>query len=251
MQTATWLTSRELAEAAGRWDIRLLSDDDGEYFCRVLLASDGVRFVSGPKVLYRLTPSSRLSHVGMSDKKKYALLLSMQLHIRYIRSLEESERVRLACVTYLQNWLLWFYPESPDLVAELEKLAESLGYKLNPPELSWKYSWMKPLLGWGAAKRAQILLPQIKSSMMRSWDKTMYGLTGAITERFLDCGNRQDGATSVDQHLLRRLLEFAVQGIRSGGNMIVVSAFRLMDFAMQAVGQAAFCADIKHFDTDG
>lgn len=32
--------------------------------------------------------------------------------------------------------------------------------------------------------------------------------------------------------------------------MIVVSAFRLMDFAMQAVGQAAFCADIKHFDTD-
>ena len=36
MQTATWLTSRELAEAAGPWDTRLLSDDDGEYFCRVL-----------------------------------------------------------------------------------------------------------------------------------------------------------------------------------------------------------------------
>ena len=45
MQTATWLTSRELAEAAGSWDTRLLSDDDGEYFCRVLLASEGSRFV--------------------------------------------------------------------------------------------------------------------------------------------------------------------------------------------------------------
>ena len=53
MQTASWLISRELAEAAGPWDIRLLGDDDGEYFCRVLLASEGVRFVPESKVYYR------------------------------------------------------------------------------------------------------------------------------------------------------------------------------------------------------
>ena len=40
MQTASWLVSRELTEAAGPWDTRLLGDDDGEYFCRVLLASE-------------------------------------------------------------------------------------------------------------------------------------------------------------------------------------------------------------------
>ena len=38
MQTATWLVSRELAEAAGPWDTRLLGDDDGEYFSRVINA---------------------------------------------------------------------------------------------------------------------------------------------------------------------------------------------------------------------
>src|SRR5271168_1163157 len=43
MQTATWLVSRELTEAAGPWDTRLSHDDDGEYFCRVILGSDGVR----------------------------------------------------------------------------------------------------------------------------------------------------------------------------------------------------------------
>ena len=53
MQTATWLTSRELAEAAGPWDTRLHSDDDGEYFCRVLLASEGTRFVPGTGVFYQ------------------------------------------------------------------------------------------------------------------------------------------------------------------------------------------------------
>ena len=30
MQTASWLVSRELAEAAAPWDGRLLGDDDGE-----------------------------------------------------------------------------------------------------------------------------------------------------------------------------------------------------------------------------
>ena len=94
MQTATWLTSRELTEAAGPWDTRLLSDDDGEYFCRVLLASEGTRFAPEARVFYRITQSSRLSHIGASDRKKDAMLVSMKLHIQYLRSLEDSERVR-------------------------------------------------------------------------------------------------------------------------------------------------------------
>jgi glycosyltransferase involved in cell wall biosynthesis len=176
MQTATWLVSRELTEAAGSWDVRLLSDDDGEYFCRVLLASEGVRFVSGAKVFYRVTPSSRLSYVGMSDRKKEALLVSMQLHIKYIRSLEESDRVRAVCMTYMQNWLLNFYPERPDLVAQLETVAGSLGRRLEVPRLRWKYAWIRPLFGWGAAKRAQLFLPQVKASLKRYWDRAMYRL---------------------------------------------------------------------------
>jgi glycosyltransferase involved in cell wall biosynthesis len=58
MQTASWLVSRELAEAAGPWDTRLLGDDDGEYFRRVLLASDGVRFVPEAKIYYRSSASA-------------------------------------------------------------------------------------------------------------------------------------------------------------------------------------------------
>jgi GT2 family glycosyltransferase len=176
MQTATWLTSRELTKAAGAWDVRLFVDDDGEYYCRVLLASDGVRFVPDAKVFYRITPSTRLSHIGQSDKKKDAQLLSMQLHVKYLRSLEESERVRAACLTYLQNWLINFYPERPDIVQELEELATSLGGRLEMPRLRWKYAWIKPLFGWGPAKYAQIALPQLKLALLRSWDKTMYKL---------------------------------------------------------------------------
>src|SRR5437870_7618103 len=70
MQTATWLVSRELTEVAGPWNTQLLGDDDGEYFCRVLLASDGVRFVREAKVFYRMSGFNCLSYIGRSDRKK-------------------------------------------------------------------------------------------------------------------------------------------------------------------------------------
>ena len=176
MQTATWLTSRELTEAAGPWDNRLVSDDDGEYFCRVLLASAGTRFVPEARVFYRVTPSSRLSHIGNSDKKKDALLQSMKMHIQYLRSLEDSERVRKACLAYLQNWYPTFYPERPDLVAEAQSLAANLKGHLQEPSLRWKFAWMKPLFGWKTAKWAQMALPHFKASCIRHFDKAMYQL---------------------------------------------------------------------------
>ena len=176
MQTATWLVSRELTQAAGPWDTRLWVDDDGEYFCRVILKSDGVRFVPGAKVFYRRPVSENLSFIGQSDEKMKALLLSIRMHIGYLRSLEDSPRVRTACLIYLQGVLPFFYPEKLDLVAESEQLAADLGGKLEIPRLSWKYAWIQKVFGWSAAKRAQLGYNKLKGSMMRSWDKALFHL---------------------------------------------------------------------------
>lgn len=176
MQTATWLVSRELTEAAGPWDSRLMGDDDGEYFCRVLLASNGVRFVPGTKVFYRITNSSRWSYIGRSNEKMEAQALSMQLQIDYLRAMEDSERVRAACLNYLQTWFIHFYPERRALVKQLEELAVTLGGRLEAPRLSWKYIWIQKLLGWDVAKRTQVCYNQCKSYMLRLWDRVMYSL---------------------------------------------------------------------------
>jgi glycosyltransferase involved in cell wall biosynthesis len=174
MQTATWLVSREISEAAGPWDTRLLGDDDGEYFCRILLASEGTRFVPESKVFYRMAGAASLSYIGTSDRKRDAQWLSMKLHIGYLRSLEDSERVRAACVQYMQTWLVYFYPERPDLVQEMGDLARSLGGTLVPPRLSWKYSWIDAIFGRKLAKRAQRFLPGIRWSVERWRDKTLF-----------------------------------------------------------------------------
>src|SRR5208283_2756679 len=135
MQTATWLVSREVTETAGPWDTRLLGDDDGEYFSRVLLASCGSRFVPEAKVYYRMSGAGSLSYIGSSDKKKEAQWLSMKLHIEYLRSLDDSIRARAACVTYMQNWMTFFYPERLDIFEQASQLAQELGGQLRIPQL--------------------------------------------------------------------------------------------------------------------
>jgi hypothetical protein len=161
----------------------MLVDDDGEYFCRVLLQSDGVRFVPGARVYYRATGGSSLSYIGRSDKKREAQLRSMELHIGYLRSLDDSPWVRAACVKYLQNWLIFFYPERLDLVRRAEQIARDLGGELTIPYLSWKYSWIKSFFGWNMAKHAQVLLPRVKWALARNWDKALFRIENRTVAR--------------------------------------------------------------------
>jgi glycosyltransferase involved in cell wall biosynthesis len=179
MPPATWLVPRELTQAAGPWDTRLSLDDDGEYFCRIILASDAIRFVPDAKVFYRASGFRSLSSIDESEKKLISQFLSMQLHVGYVRSLEDSERVRAACLNYLQSRFLRFYPERVTFVKQLEELAAILGGRLGVPQLPWKYSWMQKVFGWKAAKRARQYYNRCKSAAIRFWDKILFHVEGS------------------------------------------------------------------------
>ncbi len=175
MQTAAWLVSRELTEAAGTWDVRLRgNDDDGEYFCRVLLASDGVQFVPDAKVYYRVFGYDSLSYIGASNQKREALWLSMQLHIGYLRSLEDSPGSRAACVDYLQRNLFYFYPNRPDITKQAQQMARDLGGELGFPHLSWGYAQIRNVIGWTLTKRLAMEVRTLRKSVRKASDKTLF-----------------------------------------------------------------------------
>jgi len=179
MQTATWLVSRTLTDAAGPWNSELTLDDDGEYFARVLLASEGTHFLGEARVFYRSTASDRVSVMGRSGRKQDSLFLSMCLQIRYLRSLDDGAATRAACVRYLQRFLFDFHPERPDIVSRMQTLAAELGGHLDYPRSSAKYAWIEKCFGWNAAKKAQIAAPQLRAGVIRSWDCLMYQLESA------------------------------------------------------------------------
>ena len=176
MQTATWLVSRELTEAAGPWDTRLSLDDDGEYFCRVVLASNAIRFVADAKVFYRQQGSDRLSSIDRSDKKLESQFLSMQLHVDYLRSFEDSERVRTASLTYLQTWFGWFFEERRDLASQLERLAATLGGRLGGPNVTLEVSLDSKALWLDRGKRGRQRWNRCKSFVTQVWDKVSVSL---------------------------------------------------------------------------
>jgi O-antigen/teichoic acid export membrane protein/glycosyltransferase involved in cell wall biosynthesis len=176
MQTSTWLVSRRLTEAAGPWSTKLSVDDDGEYFCRVLLASDGIRFVPDAKVYYRYSGVGGLNYIGGSNRKMDSFWRSMQLHIAYLRSLDDSEEARAACITYLQTNLIYFYAARRDIAEQMERKAKELGKGLNPPRLSRKFAWLKTFIGWKLATRAQLFMPHIKWEVVSFWDKVLFRL---------------------------------------------------------------------------
>ena len=177
MTDHSWLVSREVTEDAGPWDTRLLRDNDGEYFARVLLASAGTRFVPGAKAYYRMSGSGSVSHIGTSNKKKDSKWLSMRLHIGYLRSVDDSQRARKACVAYLQNWMGTFYPERMDIFEDASRLAGELGGQLDVPRWPWKYDPILAVFGWQRARRAHLVLSGLRHSVYASWDKALFRLS--------------------------------------------------------------------------
>jgi glycosyltransferase involved in cell wall biosynthesis len=172
MAIESWLVSRELVEVVGPWDTTLSADDDGEYFCRLVCASDGIMFVPDSRSYVRKANLDSLSKGLASKHRLESQFHSMRLQIRNVLNLEDSPRVRSACLTYLQRWLIHFYPARTNLVTQMEKLAVDLGGHLEVPRLPWKYKWIQRLFGWDAAKRASSLYNRWKSYVTRGWDKS-------------------------------------------------------------------------------
>jgi len=178
MSIESWLVSRKLTEMAGPWDERLSMDDDGEYFRRVVTLSEQIIFVVEAKSYCRTgNINSISSDLIMSNKKLDSQFVSMCQHIESLRRLEDSERARGACLKYLQRWLIYFYPERQDIVEKMSKLAKELGGSLLCPALSWKYSLASNFLGWGAARKAQFMLPKVRVQACKIYDGLLYRLS--------------------------------------------------------------------------
>jgi hypothetical protein len=145
-------------------------------FCRVLTKSENVKFVPAARSYYRQCNPKSLSR-GISDKACESLFLSTSLCIGYLRSLEDSERIRAASLIFLQENLIFFYPDQTAILEKANALAKELGGKLTPPALKWKYSLIKKFFGWRMTKKAPRVIPMYKVLIRRNWDKLLYNLS--------------------------------------------------------------------------
>ena len=176
MHPATWLVSRRLSELAGPWDEMLSFDDDGEFFCRVVAVSNGVKFVPEAKCFYRVGNIDSLSW-RRNDKALDSLFLSTTLCIDHLLALENTERTKNACLTLLQHSFGFFPPEGRHLIDKSNALARSLGGNILLPKESQLFFLTRHVIGWRWAEYLKTTLWKIEISICKNWDKYLYDLS--------------------------------------------------------------------------
>ena len=156
MHPAAWLVPRRITEKAGLWNENLLSnpDDDGEYFCRVVLASNGVKFCWGAKTYYRSGISNSLS--GLRSRIAWeSIFRTLEINTNRLLEVEDSQRVRYACATRVQRFIYEVYPEMPDLQKKAEMLVQQLGGADVKPFGGPGFQLVSRMLGWQRTKQIQ------------------------------------------------------------------------------------------------
>ncbi len=149
-----WLVPRQIAEKAGSWNEGLSLNDDGEYFCRVLLASRGVTFCRGAKAFYRSgilgSLSGSRSHIAWNS-----YFHSLELCMNHLLAREDSLRTRHACATFFQRFIYEVYPDVPELWKNAEAKVQQLGGSDLKPFGGPMFKLLSHIVGWEQAKRIQ------------------------------------------------------------------------------------------------
>ena len=127
MQTACWLTPRKLIQNSGGWNESLLKNpnDDGEFFCRVLLQSESIFFAEKATVYYRKPAASNVSRQISSIAVNSQLESYKQYEVHILKKVD-SEKIRNAIANNYVYFIYKYDRAFPDLC----KLAENYVYQL-------------------------------------------------------------------------------------------------------------------------
>jgi len=154
MQTACWLTPREIIENSGLWNESLKHNpaDDGEFFCRVLLQSKGVEFCNDGRVFYRASTNHTLSRQTCPEAV-LSLYSNCELYELHLLKVEDTGRTRHACLMNYVNFIYRFHPEYPELIAKARNRIRQLGFKRMPPYGGKYFKCLSQFVGFENALR--------------------------------------------------------------------------------------------------
>lgn len=123
-----WLIPKTIIEKAGLWNENLSLHDDGEFMCRVLLASKGNVFVENTVVYYRQSATS-LSRHNQSYKAAKSALLVYKSYQKEILKFQDSKLTRRLLARNFSKFIYEYYPAHARLINEAYSEINELGVK--------------------------------------------------------------------------------------------------------------------------
>jgi glycosyltransferase involved in cell wall biosynthesis len=155
IQPNAWLCPKTIIDKAGNWDETISLDDDGEFFCRVVLNSSGIVYAfEGVNFYRKFKNNSSLSSFRTYKGGKSEL---KSVTSKYINCTKVLDNVLVRDVFSKQFWAVAFnnYPQYSDIHKEASRMAKKLSTKkLYPLEIGGhKIELFRKIFGWKLAKR--------------------------------------------------------------------------------------------------
>ncbi len=154
VQPACYLIPRRIAETIGPWNTDLTLDDDGEYFTRVLLASEAVHYVPTAKIYYRSGRTSSLAHAHNSAALR-SRWLSCRAQVQAVFRHNKTNETERAAAARITRFLRDSFPLVPKCRRDAREWLEQLPAIELPAENSPRYEWIARWFGWRIARIAQ------------------------------------------------------------------------------------------------
>ncbi|MFZ2005877.1 MAG: glycosyltransferase family 2 protein [Stellaceae bacterium] len=170
MPNFAWLVPRTVIDRAGPWDETLSLLDDGEYFCRVVLASSGIAFCEGARGYYRTGSAATLSRRRDRAALESAYRSTAFSCDRLLALREPRAGAKNACATLWQRFIYDAFPLAPDLVVRAEAQVTALGGSDLRPGGGPTFRALALCFGWKAARRCQ-----------NAWRSLRRASTGRVT----------------------------------------------------------------------
>ncbi|HLP36090.1 glycosyltransferase family 2 protein [Lacibacter sp.] len=154
IQTNCWLVPKSVIEKAGGWRAYRCPDDDGEFFARVLLASEGVVYVPGVYNYYHIEPEGG-NQLSRNRNKKYLqnTLLTIDLKHQYLLQKGPHPLLAKAMAAQYLQFAVDMYPAQNLLSAIAYKRYRALNEPAPLPVLGGSlFEFIKQVFGWRTAR---------------------------------------------------------------------------------------------------
>lgn len=157
IQPNAWLTPREILERAGFWNENLSLDDDGEFFCRVLLNSDGIVKCPSEFNYYRKFKKGNNLSSTHTYKGLESLLNSAISKKKHLLNRTNTIEAKKAIQNMFFDVAFYSYPKYLDLVKKAEEnfLFKNFQKKSMGGPI---FNLLATIIGWKLTKRIQFLI---------------------------------------------------------------------------------------------
>lgn len=148
-----WLAPKKIINKAGFWDEELVKDQDGEYFCRVVTASEGICFE--PKVFSYYRKQLKGNNISSGRTKNHILsqLRSIESKENQLVKHRNSEMFKVAFALQYKLIAIESYPQFRDIYKKALYKSSSFMELDYLPKLGGRIiETIKIIFGWRAAK---------------------------------------------------------------------------------------------------